>query len=149
MINDCIKNIDKYSEFPKEICEFIKNMPFDIECKKHKINEDDYVNVEMYETKIPEKGVFESHQKYIDIQIILSGVERIDFINTSELSVDIPYNAEKDIIFYKHETLDAGRVVLKQGQFAIFYPYEAHMPQLCVRKTSVVKKAVVKIKIND
>ena len=149
MITDDIKNIDTYSEIPEKVKEFIKTMPENIALGRHELYDGHYVNIEVYDTKTPEKGVFESHEKYIDIQIILSGTERIDFINTSELSVDIPYNEEKDIIFYKRENLDAGRVVLRQRQFAIFYPYEAHMPQLNAGSIQQeVKKAVVKIKIN-
>ena len=146
MITDDIRNIEKYREIPKEICEFIKNMPAD--CGRHEINSEDYVNIEIYETKSPEKGIFESHKKYIDIQIILSGTERIDFTDMAGLTVDIPYNDEKDIIFYRRENVNAGRVILKQGQFAVFYPHEAHMPQLTAEGQSVtVKKALVKIKV--
>ena len=149
MITDSLKNIEKYREIPAEILEYIKNIPSDIACGRHEINSDDYMNVEIYNTKLPGQGVFESHEKFIDIQIILSGIERIDFTETAGLNVSIPYNEAKDIIFYKHEGVNSGRVILNQGQFAIFYPYEAHMPQLDAESQSVtVKKAVVKIKVN-
>lgn len=147
MIKDSLENIDKYKEIPVEIREFIKNMPSNIECGRHSINADDYVNVEMYSTKAPEQGLLESHEKYIDIQIILAGKERIDFTETVGLAVKIPYNEEKDIVFY--EQAESSRLILNAGQFAVFYPYEAHMPQLNAGSSSeTVKKAVVKIKVD-
>ncbi len=148
MINDSIKNIRKYSNISENICKFIENLSTDIECGRHQLDGENYVNVELYETKPPESGVFESHKKYIDIQIILKGTERIDFVDTDKLSVDTPYSPEKDIVFYKSENVIAGKVILEESQFAVFYPGEAHMPQLNSGSLPVsVKKAVVKIKV--
>lgn len=144
MITDSLKNIDKYTSIPEFIRNYIKKMPADISLGRHTIINDDYMNVEVYETKC--SGAFESHKKYIDIQIILAGTERINYIDTAELSVNIPYNEEKDIIFYKKFDGNCSNVILQKGHFAVFYPYEAHMPQLSgTGFPSKVKKAVVKI----
>ncbi len=149
MITDDIKNIQKYPQIPEKIREFITVLSSNVECGRYWITEDDYVNVEFYETKKPEMGVFESHEKYTDIQIILTGIERIDYADISGLSVDIPYNDEKDIVFYKKTNKDVKSVIIKSRQFAIFNPNEAHMPQLSVKESLRVKKAVVKLKIKS
>lgn len=149
MITDKINSIDKYSNIPENIRKIIKQIPFDISCGRHPIQNDDYMNVETYDTKPFEAGVFESHKKYIDVQIILSGTERIDYVNIDCLDVGVPYNSEKDIIFYKKISRCTNSVILNQGEFAVFYPHEAHMPQLnAINEKCTVKKVVVKIKID-
>lgn len=146
MIKDKLKNIDKYLEIPVEIREYIKNISSGIDCGRHEINSDDYMNVECYNTKSPAEGLFESHKKFTDIQIILQGCERIDFTGIDDLTVKIEYNETKDIVFY--EKSESSQLLLNEGEFAVFYPYEAHMPQLWAGSQSgAVKKAVVKIKV--
>ena len=38
-------------------------------------------------------------------------------------------------------------ITLKAGMFAIFFPDDLHMPEVTTKKSSSVKKVVVKVKI--
>ena len=148
MITDEMKNIRKYKEITAEICDFIENLSENIECGKHYINDDDYANVEVYEPKEFENCAFESHEKYIDVQLLLSGKERIDFRGVEGLHVDKPYDEQRDITFYENNLSDDfNTVILNSRNFAVFYPTEAHKPQIKL-ENGKVKKVVVKIKIN-
>ncbi len=71
---------------------------------------------------------FESHQRYIDIQINLSGPEIMEWIPTSSLHVDQPYNAEHDICFYHQPEQAATKLLVQPHHFAIFWPEDAHKP---------------------
>ena len=147
MITDEIKNKRKYKEIPAEVCDFIENLSDNIECGKHFINENDYANVEVYEPKEFENCAFESHEKYIDVQLLLSGKERIDFRNVVGLVVDKPYDEQRDITFFANSTSDYfNSVILNSRNFAVFYQAEAHKPQIKIQNGKV-KKVVVKIKV--
>lgn len=148
MITDKIVNISLYNEIPDDILKFIKDLSPDIPCGCYQINETDYVNVEEYETKVHENCFFEAHKQYIDIQILLNGIERLDYVNIDKLTVKVPYDETKDIIFYKNPDKISNSVILEKGNFVFLYPHDAHKPQMQVKNSKCkVKKAVVKIRI--
>lgn len=147
MITDKIDNIDKYKEISPDICAFIKKLDPDIQCGKYWINHDDYANVDVYKTKKHDNCTFEAHKNYIDIQLLLEGQERLDYIDTCNLSVKVPYDAEKDLIFYNNPEKTPNSIILEKGNFAMLFPYEAHKPQMSLMSYGQdVKKVVIKIK---
>ena len=89
MIYDKIENIDIYN-IDKIAVDFIKNLTPDIECKKHILSDNIYANVEEYTTK--DVGYFEAHKDYLDIQILLSGEEIIEYTPLVGLSVKESYD---------------------------------------------------------
>jgi len=40
-------------------------------------------------------------------------------------------------------------LILGNGYFAIFFPQDGHMPQLCVENPEPVKKVVIKVRIGE
>ncbi len=149
MIYDDLKNIKLYSNlFSKEVLDFIGRLSFDTIESRYQINEFIYANVESYVTKLSDVSQFESHEKYIDIQILLKGQEYVYYTNKSNLTVAKPYNSENDITFYGNSIAEYDRIKLDGTNFVILYPHEAHAPQVCVNDTPLkVKKVVIKIKI--
>ncbi len=103
-----------------------------------------YASVQTYETKQDAK--YESHQNYIDIQCVISGMEKIGVTDLSNCTTCIEYNSERDLEFYnincKEEFLE-----LTEGQFIILYPHDAHKPSICINTLSTVKKVVVKVAV--
>lgn len=149
MIYDDLKNIKLYSALiPQDVIDFISDLSFDISEGKYQLRESNYANVESYVTKLNDVAQFESHEKYIDIQILLKGSEFIYIASKSDLTVTSPYNTEKDITFYGNSVDEYERIKLDGTNFAVLYPHEAHAPQICVNDTpSKVKKVVIKMKI--
>lgn len=143
MITDKLENIEKYRVFLKpEIIDFIKNLTNNIEIKKHTINNSDYANVETYLTKQHTDCYYEAHRVYADIQILLSGRERIDFADKSKLVTKTEY--KPDIEFFENSVPENSSVYLDETNFAIIFPNEAHKPQMQSDKQLQVKKVVVK-----
>lgn len=106
-----------------------------------------FYNVDEYETKPIDEGRFEIHRKYMDIQYIVSGAECIGVAPLEGLTIETPYDGEKDIAFYRYEP-EMSKLVLKQGMFAIFRPNEPHMPCRRIGDTpEKVKKIVVKVRM--
>ncbi|MEK6795773.1 MAG: YhcH/YjgK/YiaL family protein [Spirochaetota bacterium] len=85
----------------------------------------------------------ETHERYIDIQYIIEGVENFGWSPAGDCSsVSKPYDSEKDVAFFSDEPQFF--FPIRTGQFVVFFPDDAHMPGIA---DSVVHKAVVKLKI--
>ncbi len=101
-----------------------------------------YMNVEEYTTKISEN--IESHRKYIDIQYMIKGEENMGVATLENLVVTQEYSEEKDVAFYKG---NAPLNLVKENEFIIFYPTDAHLPCQVAEEPKPVKKVIMKIKI--
>ena len=148
MIIDKLENLSMYRIVPDHVVDFVKNLKSDIKTGRYELIDKDYATIETYTTKNITDGKFEAHNSYIDIQILLEGKERIYYTSTSSVSVDIPYNSEKDIKFYSDKITKFDFVTLDGTNFAMIFPHEAHAPQVSIdRIQTEVKKVVVKVKI--
>ncbi len=149
MIYDSIDNLERYAGMMPGIVEglrFIRSATPDLQLGHHELPHDCYANVDQYSTKVQNPKGFEAHRKYIDIQFLLSGEERVLVRPLDELSCCIsPYDIERDVAFFAHEE-PATEVVLGKGRFVILFPDDAHEPQLCLDDPRDVKKIVVKVK---
>lgn len=147
MIVDKLENIESYPQIPTHAVEFIKKLTKNIECKRYEISETDYVNVETYSTKAHENCFFEAHKNYADIQILLSGIERLDYTEIANLKIKTPYDESRDIAFYENTVNETCNVTLDGTNFVLIFPNEAHRPQMNFETSIDVKKAVVKIRM--
>lgn len=149
MIFDHISNIATYKGLSTNIAlglDFLMQVKSDIPVGEYQINQHVKAIVSEYETKRENEKGYESHKRYIDIQYLLSGVEHIACIPVEKLTETKPYSEEKDATFYK-ANINPQEMVIGDRYFAIFFPQDGHMPQLCVDKPMKVKKVVVKVEI--
>ncbi|OXM84031.1 YhcH/YjgK/YiaL family protein [Paenibacillus rigui] len=101
--------------------------------------------VQELETEPAAKRRPESHEKYADIQLLVSGEEAIGVAKYSaELPVQEDMLGTRDIVFYERADNEFN-LLLRPGQFAVFYPSDVHRPCCNVNGPSAVKKIVVKI----
>lgn len=104
-----------------------------------------YARFQRY-TSTPRDGRFyEAHRRYIDIQYIASGSERILVTDLAGLEEQTPYDRERDVAFY-HQTAGTD-LLLRAGDFAIFYPHDAHLPMIPAADPAEVRKVVVKVAV--
>ena len=126
--------------------DFLGSITSGVEEKKYEIQGDDiYAIIASYKTK--ELHKFEAHREYVDIQCLLEGQEIIESTALNGLTVDMPYDPEKDVEFYVKT--DSRKIIshLMPGMFIAFFPRDAHMPGVSVGNSpEIVKKVVVKIK---
>src|SRR4051812_48763738 len=88
-----------------------------------------FVVEQVYESKLRADGFFESHRKYIDVQVVFEGEELMEVADIAQMSVRQPYHAERDVIIYDDNT-SASMLRVYPGQAAIFFPADVHMPTL-------------------
>ena len=111
------------------------------------IGDDVYATASKYATRAPEASRFEVHQKYIDLQYLVSGQETIGFCPSVEgLSLIEPYNPQRDIAFYAAPA-SYTRLEMHAGQVAILRPGQAHMPNCHLDGVHDVVKVVVKVNV--
>ncbi|MBI5658417.1 MAG: YhcH/YjgK/YiaL family protein [Nitrosomonadales bacterium] len=83
----------------------------------------------------------ECHRKYIDIQLVLEGVDEMGWKPLADCAQPVSdYSAEKDIRFF-HDA-PALWIAVPPGAFCIFFPEDAHAPLV---STGSIRKAIFKI----
>ncbi len=87
---------------------------------------------------------WEAHRRYLDIQALGSGAERVDAAPVSALRVTRPYDETADCLRLEGR---GQRLVLRPGLFAVFWPQDAHRPGLAAGRPGRVTKVVVKVRI--
>ena len=103
-----------------------------------------FVMVQNYETR--DEGLFEAHDQYIDIQCMISGTENVYYANRNNLQVLEEYDENKDVAFYK-DSDGCVEFLLRDGEFMIFFPQDAHKPAMAVNGKNDVVKLVFKVKV--
>ncbi|MDZ4807299.1 MAG: YhcH/YjgK/YiaL family protein [Bacteroidota bacterium] len=94
-------------------------------------------------TKEASLSKFECHDKNIDIQLCISGVETICWKPREKCVIpNGDYNSEKDVRFYSDAPDTSFQ--LTDGQFAIFFPEDVHAPMI---GEGEIRKLVIKVKI--
>lgn len=148
MIHDKLDNIGLYfgaeSDFVKAV-EFARS--FTGENGRYELDGDRvFAMVSEYKTGPESERLFESHRKYADVQILLSGREKLGVLGLDEKKVRVVegYDEVKDIAFYNSE-VDYSRVVLVPGEFVVFYPEDCHKPGCSLELDDSVRKVVIKV----
>jgi biofilm protein TabA len=83
----------------------------------------DGTNVYAIVTEAPskdyDKTAFESHKKYIDLQNVITGEEKMAITQVTSVTVDRPYVEVNDIAYYTGE----GKIyTIPAGTFMLFFP---------------------------
>jgi biofilm protein TabA len=152
MVFDKINNSNQYIMLHKY---FAKAFTFIHQYEKNPLSDGIYeidgkeifAIVESYYTKEEKTQNFEAHRKYIDIQYIHTGREKIGYNNITSMNAIDKYSTKNDIIFFdgQHKFW----INIEEKEFVILFPEDAHMP--CIKSGNTnceVKKIVVKLKYN-
>ena len=103
-----------------------------------------FIFLQTYETK-PDNDTPEAHRKYIDIQFLVSGREKMGVAPLEDMSEEVEARPDGDIWFYRgpmdYISLTAG------DRFAVLWPGDAHAPSIAVDSPAPCRKCVVKVKV--
>jgi len=154
MIFDSAKNLDFYKSLGvdgryEKAVDFLKNTDLEsLAPGKYEIDgKNVFANVTEYTTVPWEEAKYEAHHNYTDIQYMISGSETMTYARIDELTEKVPYNEEKDVVFYDNENPGL-KVVVKAGEYMIFNPWDGHKPKAAAGEPALIKKVIVKIKEN-
>jgi YhcH/YjgK/YiaL family protein len=125
---------------------FIKNNDLEkMALGKYPIDSDNvFATITEDATKDFDKTNWESHRNYIDLQYVIAGEEKIGVCPVSKATVTKEYDEKKDVANYSAE----GKIYdAKPGTFFLFFPSDAHRPNITPGGDHADKKLVIKIKV--
>jgi len=86
----------------------------------------------------------EAHDRYLDIQYLIVGAETLGWsVRGAATHPVAPYDSARDIVFFQEAP--QFWFSLQPGQFAIFFPQDAHAPMV---GDGPIHKVVVKIRVD-
>ncbi len=148
MILSTLSQSDRYAAlhplFPRAF-EFIRNTDLlALTPGRYPIVGDDlFVIVESVAGRSREQAKLECHRRYIDIQLVLEGVDEMGWKPLPDCREPVAdYSAEKDIQFFRD--VPASWIATPPGAFCIFFPEDAHAPLVA---TGNIRKAIFKIAV--
>jgi YhcH/YjgK/YiaL family protein len=104
------------------------------------------IGIDSYSPRLLEGCRFESHHEFIDLQFSLSGGELIHCLNNDQLGEEGPYDSTRDVQFFKSPPSGEATILrMKPERFAVFFPEDAHCPQIEDGENTISKKAVLKV----
>lgn len=102
---------------------------------------------QVYLTKARADGCFESHRKYIDVQVVLTGEEVMEVAEIGRLPVRVGYDADKDVVLY-HDFAGASVLRFQAGEAGVYFPVDGHMPCLHAgAEAQLIRKSVIKVPV--
>jgi YhcH/YjgK/YiaL family protein len=147
MILDTLQNAHLYYGLGDRFItafEYLKTTDFEkVEKGKYEIGDDIFAIVNEYDTVDTAEELMESHKKYIDVQYIVKGAELVGHDFLQDKTPSRAYDEAADFMLFSETPVFFSR--LDQGNFAVFFPSDLHMPNIKIDKPVAVKKVVIKI----
>lgn len=133
MIFDSVKNLNRYAALAPEVWAkieaFTRSVTPATPKGRQKLDGDMLMaDVNSYNAKPLADGRYENHRRYVDLQLMLEGAETVYLTDVEGLELVEDKYAEKDCAFYRYTAGTGYALPFKAGEFAIFYPGEAHLP---------------------
>jgi biofilm protein TabA len=156
MLVESLSNWPKWAksftpEFTKAIAFILEQQQNPATPGRYNLDDGMYAIIQVYTTKSALGGQFETHRKYIDLQILTQGIESLYWTSPEIGDPQIPYSMEKDIEFFKPRfpLSHYCRIVLEPHRFCLLWPQDWHMPSIIPENDvpKEVRKIVVKIPV--
>lgn len=125
MVLDYYKNYKRYTSLVPNLEEgmtFVKTLLEKTE-GRYEAEHGIYAMVQAGKTSDISSDRLETHEKYLDVQIVLAGREIFEWEEASGLEEEAPYDPETDFKFYRG---GGKKIPAAAGMFYILFPQDAH-----------------------
>ena len=151
MIFDIADNIENYFEPGDDVyaaIEFVTNFDMTKPDGTYEIDgEDVFAIVQTVTTENASDRQFECHQKFIDVQMVLQGLERQDVTTVDDnIRITEHYDESTDAMFFETPELFS-TLIMKPGMFVVYTPSDGHRPCCAIDSGKEIRKVCVKIRI--
>jgi biofilm protein TabA len=149
VICDLIENIERYRTLHTGFAEafaFLRRSDLQtLPIARYPINGDRvFAMVARDQGRDKDEAQLEVHDKFIDIQMVLAGMDEMGWSPRSMCREPAgPYDPEGDIGYF--EDAPAAWFQVREGMFAIFFPDDAHLPLI---SSGLIHKVVVKVAVD-
>lgn len=148
MIYDTLDHIDQYKTTHPGLYRaltILRDTDFSAmePCKVEVEGKDLYYMVQSYESKV-NSNKLEAHRTYADIQMVLTGKEKMGIAPLEAMVREVDAHPEKDCWHYEGPMQ---YLTMVPGTFAVLFPGDAHAPGLALEESEPVRKCVFKVKL--
>ena len=148
MIYDSLKHLDSYRGIHPGVLrglELLRDTDFSqMADGRYEVDGENLFYMLQSYTSSPANDTPEAHKKYIDIQFLISGQEKIAVGPLEEMTEQVEARPEGDIWFYRGPLSE---VLVSGDKFAALWPGDAHAPCITVGEPTPCRKCVVKVKV--
>ncbi|CNJ16956.1 putative sugar isomerase involved in processing of exogenous sialic acid [Yersinia frederiksenii] len=149
MINGSLTQTAFFSVLPERlqwVLAYLAEQPLSaLSCGRHEIDgELLFMNVMEFDTQPAENKKAEMHRTYADVQLLISGIEGIEYSTLTPTEHVEPYHADDDYQLIA-DIPDKSQLRMLPGMFAVFLPGEPHKPGCLIIGSGSIKKVVVKV----
>lgn len=144
MIYDSLKNLSRYNLLDQiskfDLSNYTKG--------KIEIDNDRFFGIGLeYITKNGNECLWEAHQKYLDVHLIIEGEEKIHISDINNMSISQKYDESNDYSLFSGQK--ENEIILSKGYFLVLYPNEVHKTGIfsIENEQKQIKKIVFKILI--
>ena len=141
------KEVSSLEERCMEAVKFLSQLSDkDLSLGRHDVDEGFFYNVIEYDTTGDTDKPYESHRKYVDIQMLIAGEELMQVVDINRLQIAVQYNSLIDCTLYKPIENPAS-ILLRPNSVLVLYPKDAHRTISFNGHLSQIKKIVGKVRI--
>jgi len=152
MIYSSFRAQDDPQNYPQALrvaLDYLRSRDFtQMECGTYPIRgKEIYALVQQITTCPVEEKRPESHKKYIDVQYVVTGKEKMGVLPKTGQETVVSSKEESDIYFYgavENESF----ITAQDGDYCIFFPEDIHRPGCMVDGPEPVRKVVVKVSMD-
>ncbi|WP_386689038.1 YhcH/YjgK/YiaL family protein [Lonepinella sp. MS14437] len=141
---------NRYPKAIQQALNYLKHTDFDsLPAGRYPLQGDSYVQVLDLQTQPKSAYLPEVHRKYLDVQYWHKGSERMAVApDLGNNPVAEEYSTEKDIMFYQ-SIPNEQEILCQAGNFAVFFPEDAHRGACAENETGLIRKIVVKVAVSE
>lgn len=149
MIIDSLLNADRYRTLSPRFAvafDYLRKLDPRLPDGRYEIEGDViHATVMSYETKEAVDLRHEAHRDFADIQLLIEGEEVMYYTPAQRLGIGTGYVEAKDYEHFERPE-NSSRLVVRAGEFALFFPGEGHRANVAAHAPCLARKVVVKVR---
>jgi|GEM_PF-2552544 len=98
-----------------------------------------------YPTTSPSTCQFENHERDVDLQVVIEGMECIEIARPEDVGEANQRDSDGDVAFYADPVNPVTKLLLGEGRYAVFFPEDVHRCGASVSGGVRLRKYVFKV----
>lgn len=147
------EDISSYPIAIQKAIQFLKDTDLiNMEPGKYELDGEDMI-LQVLDVMTGDRSIMrpEVHRKYIDVQYLAKGEEKIGcYPDYGNNEIEEELLETRDIIFYKNNSqARETELEMEEGSYAIFYPHDVHVPAIAKNEPMTIRKIVIKVSVTS
>ena len=142
-------NSNSLNQFVRQGVKALENLNVG-QFERLELNDELFLIAQKAQTQIRARCIYESHEKYIDIHLVIKGEEEFDIVDKSELGIPYEFSTENDYYLYRDLSKTSMQTFeMTKDKLAVMFFNDAHKGLIKpLGKNTTVSKLIIKITKN-